>query len=72
MILNLLQEDCRKTLRAIGEQVPEAYGASQVVYAHCHGQSRFHDSIEGVFRGVEYRLVSGDYLLWLPALIPTE
>ncbi|MBQ3478512.1 MAG: hypothetical protein IJH25_10100 [Clostridia bacterium] len=45
----------------------EAYGAEQVVYAHCHGQSRFHDSIEGRFHGIEYRLVSGDYLVWNPA-----
>ena len=47
----------------------EEYGAEQVVYAHCHGQSRFHDSIEGRFHGVEYRLVSGDYLAWNPARI---
>ena len=47
----------------------EEYGADKVIYAHCHGQTRFHDSIEGRFRGVEYRLVSGDYLLWQPARI---
>lgn len=44
----------------------EAYGAEQVVYAHCHGQSRFHDSILGRMRGIEYRLVSGDFLNWMP------
>lgn len=47
----------------------EAYGAEVVVYAHCHGASRFHDSLEGRVRGVEYQLVSGDYLLWRPARI---
>ena len=47
----------------------EEYGAEQVVYAHCHGASRFHDSILGKMRGVEYRLVSGDYLLWNPERI---
>ena len=47
----------------------EEYGAEQVIYAHCHGQHRFHDSIEGRFHGVEYRLVSGDYLVWKPARI---
>ena len=35
----------------------EEYGAEQVIYAH--GQNRFHDSIEGCFHGVEYRLISG-------------
>ena len=44
----------------------EAYGAQQVVYAHCHGHSRFHDSILGIMRGVRYSLVSGDYRQWEP------
>ena len=44
----------------------EEYGAEQVIYAHCHGESRFHDSIQGVFRGITYSLVSGDYLRWHP------
>ena len=44
----------------------EEYGAEQVIYAHCHGESRFHDSIEGEYRGIRYSLVSGDYLRWVP------
>lgn len=47
----------------------EAYGAEQVVYAHCHGESRFHDSIEGRHHGIPYSLVSGDYLHWNPKKI---
>ena len=47
----------------------EEYGAEQVIYAHCHGQSRFHDSIIGRMRGIEYRLASGDYLRWKPLKI---
>ena len=47
----------------------EEYGAEQVIYAHCHGESRFHDSIEGEYRGIQYRLVSGDYLKWVPLKI---
>lgn len=49
--------------------IAEEYGVDKVVYAHCHGQTRFHDSLEGMVRGVEYRLVSGDYLLWNPERI---
>ena len=49
--------------------IAEEYGAEQVVYAHCHGEDRFHDSIEGMFRGRCYRLVSGDYLRWVPLKI---
>ena len=47
----------------------EEYGAEQVIYAHCHGERRFHDSIQGEFRGRLYRLVSGDYLRWKPEKI---
>ena len=47
----------------------EEYGAEQVIYAHCHGASRFHDSILGEFRGVNYSLVSGDYQKWKPFLV---
>ena len=44
----------------------EEYGAEQVIYAHCHGETRFHDSIQGEYRGRVYRLASGDYLRWVP------
>ncbi len=44
----------------------EEYGAEQVIYAHCHGESRFNDSIHGEYRGRSYHLVSGDYLRWKP------
>ncbi len=44
----------------------EEYGAEQLIYAHCHGESRFHDSIEGEKNGVCYSLVSGDYRRWVP------
>ena len=44
----------------------EEYGAEQVIYAHCHGERRFHDSLEGEKNGVIYHLASGDYLQWQP------
>ena len=47
----------------------EEFGAEQVIYAHCHGESRFHDSIQGEYRGRVYRLVSGDFLRWKPEKI---
>ncbi len=47
----------------------EEYGAEQVIYAHCHEESRFHDSIHGEYRGRVYHLVSGDYLQWKPLKI---
>ena len=55
--------------RSAFTDLAEEYGAEQVIYAHCHGQARFHDSLEGRFRGIDYRLVSGDFLLWNPARI---
>ena len=47
----------------------EEYGAEQVIYAHCHGESRFHDSLEGRHHGIAYHLASGDYLKWMPLKI---
>ena len=47
----------------------EEYGAEQVIYAHCHGERRFGDSIHGEYRGRTYHLVSGDYLRWKPLKI---
>jgi hypothetical protein len=55
--------------RSAFTDIAEEYGADYVIYAHCHGRTRFHDSLEGIVRGVEYRLVSGDYLLWKPERI---
>ena len=57
---NILEEDSGFTAMA------EEYGAEQVIYAHCHGESRFHDSIQGEKNGILYSLVSGDYRKWLP------
>ncbi len=49
--------------------IAQAYGAEQVVYAHCHGKERFHDSLLGNINGIKYSLVSGDYLEFRPQLI---
>ncbi|MBR3643640.1 MAG: metallophosphoesterase, partial [Parasporobacterium sp.] len=57
---NVLQKN------SIFTKMAESYGVEQVVYAHCHGESRFHDSILGKKRGIRYSLVSGDYLRWHP------
>lgn len=47
-------------------KMAEEYHVDQVVYAHCHGEARFHDSIRGKKRGIRYSLVSGDCLRWKP------
>lgn len=44
----------------------EQYGAEKVVYSHCHGTDHFKDSFLGNVRGVEYQLVSSDYLKFKP------
>ena len=46
-----------------------AYGAEKVVYSHCHGQARYYDSFLGEVDGIEYRLVSSDYLKFRPDLL---
>ncbi|MCI2062756.1 MAG: metallophosphoesterase [Eubacteriaceae bacterium] len=40
----------------------EEYGAKTVVYGHLHGKESFRYGIQGVLNGVEYKLVSLDYL----------
>lgn len=54
---------------SIFTKMAEMYGAEQVVYAHCHGEARFHDSIRGKKHGIRYSLVSGDFLHWMPKMI---
>ena len=60
---NILEDDSPFT------KIAEEYGAEQVIYAHSHGESRFHDSIQGEKNGILYSLVSGDYLKWKPKRI---
>lgn len=60
---NILEQDSPFT------RIAEEYGALAVVYSHCHGESRFGDSIRGDFHGIQYMLVSGDYLKFHPALV---
>lgn len=50
-------------------EMAEKYGAEHVVYAHCHGRARFGDSYLGEVNGIEYHLVSGDYLGFKPERI---
>ena len=57
---SILEDDSGFTAMA------EEYGAEQLIYAHCHGEARFHDSIQGEKNGIRYSLVSGDYRKWQP------
>ncbi len=60
---NILEET------SVFTDIAEEYKVKAVVYSHCHGERRFGDSIRGEFHGVQYMLVSGDYLEFQPALI---
>lgn len=53
-------------------RMAEKYGASKVIYSHCHGRDRFDDSFKGYVNGIEYKLVSSDYLKFRPELILEE
>lgn len=54
---------------SIFTKMAENYGVSQVIYSHCHGEERFHDSLQGTYHGIAYHLVSGDYLDFCPLQI---
>lgn len=47
----------------------EEFGVWKCVYGHLHGQNAFGRGIKGQVRGVEYQLVSLDYLGAMPKLI---
>lgn len=53
-------------------EMAEEYGAAKVIYSHCHGRERFDDSFKGMVNGIEYKLVSSDYLKFKPELILKE
>ena len=57
---NILEESSGFT------EIAEEFRAEKVIYAHCHGETRFFDSIQGEYHGVIYQLVSGDFLRWKP------
>ena len=57
---SIYEEESRFTRMA------EEYGVKKVVYSHCHGRRRYGDSIRGNWHGIEYRLVSSDYLRFVP------
>lgn len=60
---SIIEED------SVFTRMAEEYGAEHVVYSHCHGESRFGDSIRGEHHGVMYHLVSGDFLEFRPEKI---
>lgn len=47
----------------------EKYGVKTCIYGHLHGSEAFKNGIDGVLNGIEYRLVSLDYLECMPRLI---
>ncbi len=44
----------------------EQYGVSQVIYGHLHGVDSFGAGLQGIHNGVEYTLVSCDYIDFQP------
>ena len=48
------------------------YGVKTCVYGHLHGKDAFKNGIKGIYNGVEYKLVSLDYLEGEPALIYSD
>jgi predicted phosphohydrolase len=49
--------------------VLEEYGVWKCIYGHLHGQVAFGRGIKGEVRGVQYQMVSLDYLGARPKLI---
>lgn len=50
-------------------QLLEEYNVSKCIYGHLHGMPAYNTGIKGTVRGIEYKLVSFDYLDGVPKLI---
>ncbi len=50
-------------------KMAKEYRAEIVVYSHCHGMERYNDSYKGLVDGINYYLVSGDFLDFCPKRI---
>lgn len=47
---------------SIFTEIYEQYNVEKVIYGHLHGKESFKMGLEGIHRGVEYKLVSCDYV----------
>jgi predicted phosphohydrolase len=47
----------------------EEFGVETVIYGHLHGRDSFKKGLQGTFGGVNYKLVSADYLEFKPEFI---
>ena len=54
------------------QQLFEDYGVKRVIYGHIHGDEGFRCAIKGNYYGVDYSLVSLDYLNCKPLLIRNQ
>lgn len=51
------------------QQLFSDYGVKDVYYGHIHGEDAFRNSVQGEYHGINYHLVSLDYLNCRPLLI---
>lgn len=51
------------------QQIFEEYGVKRVIYGHVHGADGFRNAIQGMYHGIQYQLVSLDYLNCRPLCI---
>lgn len=47
----------------------EKYGVERVYYGHLHGEESFKTGLKGIRNGIEYNLVSADYIDFMPVKV---
>ncbi len=50
-------------------EILEEYGVEIVIYGHLHGNCAHNSALQGIFGGIRYRLVSCDYLDFMPVCL---
>jgi len=51
------------------QQLFEDYGVKRVFYGHIHGEDGFRSAVQGIYHGIDYKLISLDYLNCMPLRI---
>jgi len=70
LIAALHYPPCNDKFQASGfTELLEKYGVRTCIYGHLHGKDAFKNGYQGVWNGVEYRLVSLDYVEAAPVRI---
>ncbi len=69
MVMNHYPPTNDKKENSLFVDIIKKYPVEKVIYGHLHGENSFYSSFQGIVDGIEYILVSADYLNFMPVKI---